>query len=214
MTFWRDLIFSGRTRRVHEIAERSTPTAEEAAWLRAETERDPSVAATYARLRRWHDAAARLPETPAPRGFADQVLRRARAEPAPLAAPKSRSSWGWGGLAAAGVAAFVIGIEMRSAPTDIATSGSSGWWAEASPHLVIRAPDIGAVEARDVFESNVAELGGRAERLESSVVARVNRDALLPLLQALSEHGPFEVTRPVAAADLPAEVTLRLELAR
>jgi hypothetical protein len=214
MSFWSTLFSRGRTRRVHEIAERSAPTREDLAWLEEQAERDPSLASTHDRLRRWHEAARTLPQPTAPTGFADEVLRRARVEHAEVQPVRARPRWGWIGLAtAAGVAAFVVGVEMRTDRTEIATSGSSGAWAQAAPDLVIRAPEIGVVEAREVFESTVARHGGRVERLESAVVARVTRRSLLPLLRALSEHGPFEVARPSTETDVPPTVMLRLELA-
>ena len=213
MSFWSKLFSRGSTRRVHEIAERPSPTPADAVWLKEQAERDPSAAAMHDRLRRWHEAARELPRPTAPPDFTDQVLRRARVEQAEVQPGRARPRWGWVGLAAAaGVAAFVVGVEMRADQTEIATSGSSGSWAQEAPNLVIRAPAIGAVEAREVFESTVARHGGQVERLESAVVARVTRDSLLPLLRALSEHGPFEVTRPSTEADVPPNVMLRLEL--
>lgn len=211
MSFWNNLFSRSRDRRVHEIAERPSPTAEDTAWLNEQRERDPSIVATYERLRRWHELARRAPRPEAPAGFADQVLRRARLEE--IEPARARPRWGWVGLAAAaGVAAFVVGVEMRPDQTELATSGSSGWWAQAAPDLVIRAPDIGVVEAREVFETTVQSHGGQSERLEAAVVARVGQPSLLPLLRALSEHGPFEVARPSTEVELPPTVTIRLEL--
>jgi len=214
MSFWTEWLTRDRTRRLHEIAERRQPTAEDEAWLRDAAERDPQAARTHAGLRRWHALARSAPAARAPEGFADRVLARARAEEAAPARPRPRMRWGLVGLAAAaGVAAFVVGVEMRPGAGDIARSGSSGFWTEATPDLVIHVEQIGAVEARQIFERTVRGHDGLVERLDTGVVARVERDSVAPLLRALADRGPFEVTRPGAVAQLPARVMLRLELA-
>jgi len=209
LTWWRR---ARRARRLDEIAERREPSPEEQSWLQAQADRDPSVSDEYARLRRWQELARQAPRPAAPGGFAERVMLRARAEPVgvipePRAAPRGA----WIGLAAAaGVAAFVVGIQLRPGSDEFATSGAAGF-ARSAPDLVIRAPDIGAAQAREVFEDVVTRHGGQSERQESAVMARVSRQALLPLLESLSEHGDFEVDRP-ASSGLPAVLTLRLEL--
>jgi hypothetical protein len=185
--------------RVGELAEKSRLDPQEVAWLEERFQSDRSIRARYEALRRYHQAARGAPPIEAPSDFFAQTLARVRREEDVLTSERvvARPRWIWGAATmAVATALFVVVINQRHAepePTQLTTSGRSG--TDRRADLVVRAPGLGAAEARSMFEAAVRAAGGQLEVQRDFVVADVPRTGLIDLLEALTQRSEVELSR-------------------
>ncbi|HEX7186203.1 MAG TPA: hypothetical protein VF756_30540 [Thermoanaerobaculia bacterium] len=111
--------------------------------LRDRMERDPELAATYARLARTWEGLELPPAAPAPPGFAQRIAARAREQ-------RSGGALSWtaapGWVRAAAAAALVAGTALGV---------GAGSWIHRSPAALEESPEVSASEA--TFETTLAE---------------------------------------------------------
>lgn len=186
--------------------------AEAAAAVAARIARDPAWAAEAERLRHARDAVRALGTTPAPGGFADDVLARLDDT------PTTSTPWPWVGGAIAIAAAVVLWLAIP-APTPPAPPVTPTPAVEIEVHAVgvgevVQAPSGWRVAASDEALRSAVEAAGAgiAQADDDHWVLEIPA-ARIPALEArLGAAGPLEALGP--RRPVSGRVRLRLERVR
>ena len=118
--------------------------------------------------------------------------------------------WALGGAAVAAVALLVVFARLdRVTPVgglqgELEVSGQSGGTL-VRPDFMIRAPGIGAAQARLHIVSIVKRHHGMMTTEGESLQVRLPREELVPVMQDLAKAGPFKVT-PLRQGPMPPDV--------
>lgn len=202
------------------------------AWLEAQLSKDESLRA----YQRTQEALQALiaPEVceasrssgariRAPEGFAARVLLASASRPKKslptfdgpemgAVRDEGRTSWWLGAVGVAAMTALsaVVIVGQPGRPTSLPgpgleVSGSSNLQ-PVEPDFVIRAPGVGAAQARVQVVAIIERHGGLPTDDQGALWVRLPRAELVPAMQALAKTGTFKVT-PVRDGPLPPDVT-------